>query len=206
MVFTLSVLSGLALAGPPPLCQASCLTPFGQVIGKAGDVIVRSNCSVECVDPTPIMSAHPGHPDGVYTGIGWQCVEFARRAWLSQYGRVFGSVDTAADMWTAVRTIAKPNGEAVLPVVAHPNGGSVLPAAGDLVIYAVDPAQRSLRFGHVGLVVALTDDGVALAEQNWSNQPWPHAGFSRKLKNQAGKLHDPQGTILGWLSVQQGDQ
>jgi len=86
-----------------------------------------------------------------------------------------------------------------LSILAFLFGGGAL----FLFAFRISARIRKLRNQ---AAAALTDDGVALAEQNWSNQPWPHAGFSRKLKNQAGKLHDPQGTILGWLSVQQGDQ
>ena len=201
----LPILVGLALAQTPKACQLDCATPYGSEIGRSAGVVARSNCSVECVNPTPIMSAHPDHPEGVYTGIGWQCVEYARRAWLGQHGRVFASVDTAAEMWTVVRRIIAPGGDQAVEVSALANGGAQSPQAGDLIIYAADPSQRALRFGHVALVVGVEDGMVQLAEQNWSNAPWPQAGFSRalKLSGEPGsvQLNDSAGTVLGWLRV-----
>jgi len=198
----LLLLIGPALAQPPAACQGPCITPFGVELGRFGSLPAHSNCSVECVDPTPIMTPHTGQPDGVYTGIGWQCVEFARRAWLERHGRVFGSVDTAAEMWSAIRSISRPDGGDTLPVSAHPNGGDEPPVEGDLIIYAADPSTRALRFGHVALVVGIEKGEVRLAEQNWSNNVWANAGFSRSLELAATtRLSDPPATILGWLRV-----
>lgn len=203
-----SVLGAAPLSSPPPLpaCQTECVTPFGTPLGSAHRVEARSNCSSECVDPRPIAFPTPGVEAPVYTGIGWQCVEYARRYWLTHHGVVFGSVDTAADMWERVREGIQPATNATVPVSAHPNGGPEAPKVGDLLIYAADPTIRSLRFGHVAVVVTTAPDSLRLAEQNWDNKTWAETGFARQLEVQRGagtvRVVEPKGQLLGWLRLE----
>ena len=52
-----------------------------------------SNCNSNCV------IFEPNHQQDIYTGIKWQCVEYARRWLLEEQGVVFGDVEIAADIW-----------------------------------------------------------------------------------------------------------
>jgi glutathionylspermidine amidase/synthetase len=201
-VFVLQV-DPAAAALIPAECQSDCVMPFGMKLGNARGVSAYSNCSSACIDPAPIMTPHPGG-EPVYTGIGWQCVEYARRYWLKRYGGVFGSVDTAADMWAQVREIRDPRSGAVVAVKAIPNRGSELPEVGDLLIYAVDDSDPGLRFGHVAVVVRTGDRTLDVAEQNWENQHWGGKSYARRLSLRTEKrgLTDSRGRILGWLRVE----
>ena len=78
----------------PQACTESCVTPYGVVLGMTADGVKSySNCQAQCVvfDPNQI--------EGTYTGIKWQCVEFARRWLIQNRGMTFGDVDVAADIW-----------------------------------------------------------------------------------------------------------
>ena len=59
------------------------------------------------------------------------------------------------------------------------------PQHGDLVVYAADYSDPEWRHGHVAVVVAVdVEKGqVALAEENYDNQPWqePQA-FARQIR------------------------
>ena len=78
----------------PEACSTDCVSPYGEVLGTAaGGVPAYSNCSARCVVPAPNTL------NGVYTGLKWQCVEYARRWLLVNRGEVYGDVDIAADIW-----------------------------------------------------------------------------------------------------------
>ena len=78
----------------PFQCITNCETNYGVVLGQSpAGVPAYSNCNAECV------IFEPNHLNDIYTGIKWQCVEYARRWLLQERGVVFGDVDIAADIW-----------------------------------------------------------------------------------------------------------
>jgi glutathionylspermidine amidase/synthetase len=216
-VAKLTIAIGLALTlqtdangTPPPQCQTDCVTTYGQILGVNNGVEARSNCSDLCINPTPVMTPAGDEPNPVYTGIGWQCVEYARRWLLHNHGLVFGSVDTAADMWNQVSSLTSPDQTVSRPVRRVENGSTAAPVVGDLIIYAAQADVSALRFGHVAVVVGVDQSSVKLAEQNWTNRTWAQEGFSRSLTlvdNGEGtvELTDPSAEharILGWLTFE----
>ena len=211
--------SGLQTApSPPPLppaCRTGCASPFGAPLGVNQGVKAYSNCASACVvqRPVTLSAASTGRDEPTFTGIAWQCVEYARRWWALRRGVVFDSVEAAADMWTEVRSARRLSDGAEVPVRALPNGGSEPPAVGDLVIYPRDPAAPHLRYGHVAVVVAVgaePGEGVQVAEQNFANLSWEgdHARTLR-LDRVGGRytLRDPaqgpaeRSPIAGWLRL-----
>lgn len=210
-----------------------CDTPFGSVIGVSavGSVTAYSNCNS---DYTSNLSNYvnvtiPGGagavvvPD-VYTGMPWQCVEYARRYWATTSPfTLFGSVDGASDIWSNLHhgTFVELSDVVVqFDLQKFENGGlntTSPPQVGDLLIYPVQPG--GFPFGHVTVVLNTQLPPVAasgsqdvttevhVGEQNWDSFPWQHAeeGYSRKLQltyHQLSKrysIYDPQGTIAGWV-------
>jgi len=161
---------------PPAECQSECITPFGDALGEHAGVIGYSNCRPECIDPTPMEVSD------TYTGIKWQCVEYARRWWLIKRNAVFGSVDTADDMWTVLSNAERPGTKESVPLERRANGGREAPAVGDLLIYKKDANTRNLTFGHVAVVVSVDEDAIAVAEQNYDNRGWKNPKeFARRL-------------------------
>ncbi|MBW2462562.1 MAG: CHAP domain-containing protein [Deltaproteobacteria bacterium] len=191
-------------------CRSACVTAHGVELGQNEGVVAYSNCSERCIDETPNM-VDVGAEEPVYTGIVYQCVEYARRWWLKKRGLVFGSVDTADDMWTEVREATSPTGESAFRVSPMDNGGAAAPEVGDLVIYARDPAMPRLRFGHVTVVVGVDLDAgvVFVAEQNFDNAPWAETNSHARnlaLDTEGGRftLRDggvPDARIYGWLHL-----
>lgn len=207
--------AGRAGKALPKACTSACQSSFGLPLGEVDGVVAYSNCSSACVNPEPTYARASASESGrgTYTGIQWQCVEYARRWWLIQKGVVFGSVDIAADIWTLVKQATRPLG-GTQAVTRHPNGGLQPPQRGDLLIYNVDPRQPDLRFGHVAVVVAVdpVEGWIAVAEQNWSNRAWTQSGAARRLEltgdNRAGyrveDRADPKSSalIVGWIRVE----
>jgi glutathionylspermidine amidase/synthetase len=186
-----------AVESLPELCTARCIEPYGRLLGTApGEVAAFSNCSAECV------VREPNRWRGTYTGIKWQCVEFARRWLLVNRGVVFGDVSYAIDIWGGVDHYTRVADGAVVPVVSHLNGSKAKPRIGDLLVYA----KVLFGTGHVAVITDV-DAGtglVEIGEQNYRNSPWPgdHARQVELLQREDRYwLLDPY--LIGWKRSQQ---
>jgi hypothetical protein len=195
----LSACTGLgtqAVAIPlPESCQTECVTPYGQVLGTApGNVPAYSNCNSRCV------VFFPNKEKTIYTGIKWQCVEFARRWLLDNRGVVYGDVDTASDIWNKIPFVTRVADGRQFPLQPYLNGSSEAPQVGDLLIYA----REYLNTGHVAVVIEvdLKSGIIKVAEQNFLNRQWP-ANYARQIdvifKDGKYWLLDPY--LLGWKRV-----
>ena len=179
----------------PKECSQNCQITYGAVLGKSVTGIeAYSNCSDQCVNPKPFFI------DKTFTGIQWQCVEYARRWLLVNYGVVYGDVDIAADIWQLENVVA-PNKEVSKPFDSILNGDKDrFVQRGDLLIYS----RAFLGTGHVAVVVKVdaNNQRVYLAEQNFSNQPWPgdYARYVSYIIHDGGMwLLDPY--LIGWKRV-----
>ncbi len=207
-------------------CDQGCVTPFGQLLGSNRGVVAYSNCRSECIRPeysflnlkTGAISLHQQDPKQAglhYVGVIYQCVEYARRWWMTQWGVRFGSVDSAWEILYLEkgRFVGRDedfelnrfvNGQAHQP-----------PAVGDLLVYAPDRARGNWLHGHVAVVVASQPQAgwLAVAEENYDNRPWPKGqDHARKLQLlqtgpywqvldlPPGQTSNPEaGIISGWV-------
>jgi hypothetical protein len=193
---------GLLLAkdsGPgevmPEACRTGCESPYGTLLGTApGGVPAYSNCRADCVVFVPNTE------QGVYTGIRWQCVEFARRWLLQHRGAVYGDVDVAADIWDRIDHLERVADRQALPLSAYPNGSRQLPAVGDLLVYA----RAYLGTGHVAVVTAvdLSAHRIRVAEENYFNRKWP-GDYAREIELlvRDGRYWLLDAYLLGWKHV-----
>lgn len=179
----------------PIKCNTNCVSPYGEVTGisKRG-VKAYSNCNSECV------IFEPNKLNGTYTGIKWQCVEYARRWLLANRGAVYGDVDIASDIWSKINHLTLINTQIKLDLISYLNGSAVPPKVGDLLIYA----QAFNNTGHVAVVIDtnLSNGFIKVAEQNFSNKKWTN-NYSRKInittKDKKYWLLDQY--ILGWKHI-----
>ena len=189
--------ASITLAEIPKACQADCVTPYGMVLGQSpGGVVAYSNCNSGCV------VFEPSKHNGTYTGIKWQCVEYARRWLLVNEGVVYGDVDYAIDIWDKIDHYRQVEWDEKIPATNHPNGSAVMPRRGDLLIYS------RVMFGgtgHVAVVTGVDEKAghVTVAEQNFRNAVWDDK-FARKiplLKRDDGVwLLDSY--LIGWKRMQ----
>ena len=179
----------------PKEYSQDCEITYGTVLGKSVTGIeAYSNCSDKCVNPAPFFI------DKTFTGIQWQCVEYARRWLLLNLGVVYGDVDVAADIWQLdyVMTSDKKSTKAFKSIL---NGDKQHYAQrGDLLIYS----RAFLSTGHVAVVVKVDEKNqrIYLAEQNFSNQVWPgdYARYVSYIIHEGGMwLLDPY--LIGWKRV-----
>jgi glutathionylspermidine amidase/synthetase len=176
----------------PDACQTGCVSAYGTLLGTAaGGVPAYSNCRADCVVFVPNTEA------GVYTGIRWQCVEFARRWLLQHQGAVYGDVDVAADIWDRIDHLERVADRSAIPLVAYPNGSRQAPAVGDLLIYA----RAFLGTGHVAVVTGmdLATHKVRVAEENYLNRKWP-GDYAREIELvvRDGRYWLLDAYLLGW--------
>ena len=150
----------------PQACRQECASPYGDVLGRSPrGVTAYSNCASGCV------VFQPNHHEGTYTGIKWQCVEYARRWLLANKGVVYGDVDYAIDIWDKIDHYRHVATDRKIPVSNFPNGSGMPPQVGDLLIYA------KVMFGGTGHVAVVTDvdlerGTIRVGEQNFTNQTW----------------------------------
>jgi hypothetical protein len=176
----------------PPACQIECSSPYGTPLGKSPRGIeAYSNCRSDCV------VFEPNQRNGTYTGIKWQCVEYARRWLLINTGTVLGDVDIAADLWGTIDHLTDARTKRQIPLETHLNGSAVPPAVGDLLIYA----KEFKGTGHVAVVTRMDIKGgtVEVSEQNFHNELWTH-DYARKIEllKKRGKYWLLDGYLLGW--------
>lgn len=169
-----------------PSCQKKCDSSFGACLGESNGVKAFSNCSNKCsndTDPDVVIKKDvTGLPQDIYTGMKWQCVEYARRFLAFVKEVIFLSVGSAFQIFdhTIVQSIYNPNLN--YEFLSFPNGSLTPPQEGDLIIYS-----KSLenKYGHVAVIaeVDLNAGLVAVAEQNERNKPWENPNkYARKIK------------------------
>lgn len=179
----------------PRNCQEVCVTPFGKELGSTPEgVTAYSNCQPACV----FEQAHT--EAGTYTGIEWQCVEYARRWLLKNKQSVFASVDFAYEIWSKIPSLKRVSDNADVLLTNWPNGSAREPRAGDLLIYS----QEFAGTGHVAVITKVDRRNRELwvAEQNNRNEPWP-GKYARKIpyvtRGKQFWLLDTY--LIGWKSL-----
>lgn len=175
-------------------CEGPCVTPFGEVLGVADGAEARSNCVSTCVGPErrflepasgAVRVSRDAPGDGwVYVGIAYQCVDYARLWWMKNRSLTFGDVDIAQDI-LYLREATELGSSTNVPLGRSLNGTARrAPQRGDLLVYVAERDDPEWRAGHVAVVVDVDRERglVALAEENYDNEPWqdPHA-YARRI-------------------------
>lgn len=201
-IFVVTLLLSLSVSAEEnsDACNKNCVTSYGDVLGVTKNrVISYSNCNNRCV----IFENEKYQ--GTYTGIKWQCVEFARRWLLINHNVIFSSVNTAADMWKETNEYVEVGFEEKRAVESIKNGSERLPKRGDLLIYG----KELFGTGHVAVVLFVdkTKEFISVAEQNFSNLPWV-SDFSRRIKFEKinNKFWLKEQYLIGWKSQSLSDK
>ena len=122
---------------------------FDDQIGEWNGVSVYSNKRYENDEMVK------NYYNGVFTGIKWQCVEYARRYLIITRGITFSEVTSAFEIPRAHFTTL--NGDNVI-ITNDLQEGSLI----------VWPGINSPH-GHVAVVSSILKNGVTVVEQNYSN-------------------------------------
>ena len=197
ILFFLAISHSLYAENTQPLpiqCKNNCTTRYGVELGiSPAGIPAYSNCNSDCV----IYEAN--HLKDIYTGIKWQCVEYARRWLLTKLNVVFGDVDIAAHIWN-LEKVTNPKNGSLFQFDSMVNGSKSKPQRGDLLVYG----KEYLGTGHVAVIVNFDEHGQTLqvAEQNYFNSKWD-GNYAREIsyiiKNEEYWVLD--GYLIGWKRV-----
>ena len=149
------------------------VTEFGAVLGVYQGVEGRSNGS------DYHYSGEQNYMNGTYTGVKYQCVEFARRWLLLSKGLEFHAVGIAAQIWN-IKFLQRVSDGRATTIKANPNGSRAPPLVDSIIIWKV---AEDVPFGHIAIIteVNLENNYVRIAEQNVDNDFWP-GNYSREFK------------------------
>lgn len=180
-----------------------CVTKFGNKIGNLKDVSAYSNCNNSFESGLDNVVSFKNK--NVFSGMKWQCVEYARRYFITKLGVTFQSVDGAEDVF-ALKTVKSINGKkykfkSYINNIDCTNENN-MPMVHDVVIWARN--KTDTPYGHIAVILKIEGNKIFIGEQNWSNNAWtaPPDSYSRILKlkkhNNKCSIIDGNYTILGW--------
>jgi glutathionylspermidine amidase/synthetase len=129
---------------------------FGTIIGTFNGVSAYSNQKgqTNCSDAN--------YFNGVYTGIKWQCVEYARRYLQTIRGITFDDVDFAFEIPRAKFTTLNGIG------IKKTNDLEV----GGLIVWP-KYYKNNAPDGHVAVISAVQSNGIYVVEQNYDDETFP---------------------------------
>lgn len=105
-------------------------------------------------------NSNSNYYNGIYTGIKWQCVEFARRYLIVTHGITFSDVTSAFQIPDAKFTTL--DGKQNIEVRNNLQVGSLIVWPKNYMANSVD--------GHVAVVSSITPNGITVVEQNYNNK------------------------------------
>jgi len=105
-------------------------------------------------------NSNSNYYNGIYTGIKWQCVEFARRYLIVTHGITFSDVTSAFQIPDAKFTTL--DGKQNIEVRNDLQVGSLIVWPKNYMTNSVD--------GHVAVVSSITPNGITVVEQNYDNK------------------------------------
>ncbi len=176
--------------------------PFGTIIGQSFQTPAYSNYGEDDARNTDNFIVLADSGKQIFTGIKWQCVEYARR-WLIENRKItFASIEYAYQIWDLPYFNHADTNEP-MPVIHHQNGISTnSPQIGDLLIY---DKQQNLITGHVAVIVGVDEHSITIAEQNQANFFWEHKDYSRQLplqRDTGARFQIVDEDVIGWIHPQ----
>lgn len=115
----------------------------------------------------------------VFTGIKWQCVEYARRFIIEKFGVYFDDVNSAFQIYDKAHVLdVKKNKH---KFVSYDNNNINPPQKYDVLIYR---KSYSSPYGHVAIIsnVNLSRGYVEICEQNYNNYWEDSSEYSRRFQ------------------------
>ncbi len=130
-------------------------------------------------------------------GLGYQCVEFARRFYATNDGPnhvTSWPSGNASELWGKLSELG---------LQRFPNGSNTRPEPDDILIFSAEGTD-----GHIAIVTNVTDTSLTVIEQNWSKSGY--AELPAETRADGGYYVFSRGTktkyeILGWMGRRSND-
>lgn len=160
-------------------CDTKCVSKFGTVIGVNNNVEAYSNCNDGCISKEFHFIDLPNKKK-IFTGLKWQCVEYARRYLILSNNITFGDIDSAYQIYDLKTASSVYDSKRTFKFMGYPNGSKEPPKKNDLLIFK---KTKDSPYGHVAVItnVNLSERYIEICEEN-NNQKWidPKA-YSRRI-------------------------
>jgi glutathionylspermidine amidase/synthetase len=130
----------------------------------------------------------PNFYHGQYTGLKWECVEFARRYLIATRNLTFPSVENALSMMNIPYITPVYRNDHKIPVVFRSSKSEMSPKEGDIIFF------HDRFTGHVGVVTAINGDQIYVASQNGTPQEWEGDDYWQTFNRADNK-------IIGWWEL-----
>lgn len=189
----------------------------GTVVGVANCGVIGYNCNATNMPPDTADAEPYDHVSYVkdslgrlqYAGHKWQCVEFARRWWISQLDVYLPSIGRACDIFaelTKVRNLSTPSHLDYVHLDKYTSGETTVPPqVHDVIIWKKTERQF---VGHIAVVCEVTPDYLRVAEQNVDNDiMWKGGTFTRQFSLRCDPatgvwtMVDEEDSLFGWVRV-----
>jgi glutathionylspermidine amidase/synthetase len=175
--------------------QGTKFAPYSAIVG-----IASSNVPAYSNGNDTYYSNENSFLNGIYMGLKWQCVEYARRWTYIRRSSIFESVEGANDMWNQLKYIERVSDKAQFPLRTHANGSPNPPINESYLIYQV---QKDMPYGHVAVIVDVLPNAIRVAEQNFYFYYWPY-NYARQIPvefiNGLYYIKD-QYEVYGWMEI-----
>ncbi|CAF1551282.1 unnamed protein product, partial [Didymodactylos carnosus] len=176
------------------------LAPFNHILG-----IASTNVPAYSNEDDEYFHLEQHYFQGIFTGMKWQCVEFARRWLLMRKSCVFKNIRCAADMWTDLTSVERVTDAQQFLLAAHPNGSAEAPKHDSLLIYSRSAEQP---VGHVAIITEVGQDFIRIAEQNNKSHYWS-GNYARQipLVFESGVYYiKDEDEVCGWKEIEESNQ
>ena len=179
-----------------------CVIEFGNIVGHLEDVPAYSNCNNSFESGFNNFISYKNTK--IFSGMQWQCVEYARRHLITKLGVTFNSVDGAEDVF-ALKTVESTETGKKYKFKTYKNNSNCriknnMPKVNDVIIWSRNKSDTP--YGHIAVILKIEGDQIFIGEQNWSNDAWINPSYSRiltlKKHNNRCTIVDGNYTILGW--------
>ena len=169
------------------LLQLQALTTHKyKIIGITRNVVVFSNKNIN--------KQKLNYLNGVFTGIRWQCVEFARRYLIINYGITFKEITNAHEIFKLnnFRNLLTNKSQ---QINKHSNGCKILPKVGSLLIWNALVDENAT--GHVAIITKVNSPNyIEVCEQNWHIDK-----LNRRIKTTyKNGFYIRDKYIIGWIN------
>jgi hypothetical protein len=182
--------------------KKNCVTTFGEKISHLEDVSAYSNCNNSFESGFNNFINYKNKK--IFSGMQWQCVEYARRYLITKLGVTFDSVDGAEDVF-ALKTVESTETGKKYKFKTFKNKLNCriknnMPKVNDVIIWAKNKSDTP--YGHIAVILKIEGDQIYIGEQNWANDAWINPSYSRiltfKKYNNRCTIVDGSYKILGW--------
>jgi glutathionylspermidine amidase/synthetase len=159
---------------------------YGEILGLSPNGVIAYSNNNTNFNPNPNPNPNPNNhiyynTKRIFTGIKYQCVEYARRYLIYTLNLTFDQIDNAYQIYDLDYFI-NINTNTKVPITKISNCSITKPQKNMLLIYdKFDSEHYETNItGHVAVITKVSDNHIYICEQNWSETKW-ESNYSRKI-------------------------